>query len=181
MSFFLLDSSLEGAAEIDTTSRLFLASHRRCQCRGPTDARCLAIPSRLPVKIIAGAVAINGNAEQGNHRSRGGIVLSKSVKAVTRRQNDRLLANCIPLCPPLSCLSVSSQSLLFLPPSLRLSLSLSLRCRLPFIVLFSVATLSPLNCLDNCVTALAFMRFFIAFHGRWSSSWKGEQPTNRHF
>lgn len=81
-----------------------------CQCRGPTNARCLAMPARLPVKIIAGVVAINGNAELGNHRSRGGIVLSKSVKAVTRRENDRLLANCIPLCPPLSCLSVSSQS-----------------------------------------------------------------------
>lgn len=67
----------------------------------------------------------------------------------------------------------------FSPSSL--SVSLSLRCRLPFIVLFSVATLSPLNCPDNCVTALAFMRFFIAFHGRWSSSWKGKQPTNEHF
>lgn len=160
-----------------TTSRLFLASHRT-----PWTDRCLAMRSGLPVKIIARVVAINGNAELGNHRSRGGIVLSKSVKAVTRRQNDRLLANCIPLCPPLSCLSVSSQSR---PPfffSLSVSLSLSLhRRRLPFIVLFSVATLSPLNCPDNCVTALAFMRFFIAFHGRWSSSWKGEQPSNGHF
>lgn len=124
MSFSLLDSSLEGAAEIDTTSRLFLASHRRCQCRGPTDARCLAIPSRLPVKIIAGAVAINGNAEQGNHRSRGGIVLSKSVKAVTRRQNDRLLANCIPLSSAL--LSLRFITVPSFSPSFSPSLSLSL-------------------------------------------------------
>lgn len=67
-------------------------------------------------------------------------------------------------------------------PSLLLSVSLSLSLfTVVFIVLFSVATLSPLNCPDNCVTALAFMRFFIAFHGRWSSSWKGEQPSNGHF
>lgn len=167
MRVFLSASS----AEIDTT--LFLADANVVDRATSMSGRWQC--HRLPVKIIAGVVAINGNAELGNHRSREPcwnrpLEIRESGYTTAKRPSTRELHS------PLSS-ALLSLRFITIPTSL-LFLSFSLHCRLLFIVLFSVATLSPLNCPDNCVTALAFMRFFIAFHGRWSSPWwKGEQPT----
>lgn len=85
-------------------SRMSWTEQRRCLAAGnATGFRLKLLPELSLLTEMRSWETIEAE-------SRAGIVLSKSVKAVTRRQNDRLLANCIPLCPPLSCLSVSSQS-----------------------------------------------------------------------